>query len=562
MPNLIYKIFPSIGIARLGNAAPDTHFVGPEIPGRSAELDSTPFRDAGKIRPQGARFRVFVFDANNPQAAPQEVTLGGDVVAIEWSVHLANKKAFWHNFAGRVGETSPYPSDSLRNFKAGETAAARRKRLIVDPLPRTLNASGASGSLAVTKGNSANPAAETWPGPFADGREITRLGTLFVNADGFLTVVGAEGISGTVDNSPLPHYANNNGWFDDSADGPVHATLQFSDGTSKSAEAAWAIVGPPRFAPSIDCVVTMYDAVFDVAVRHHNFRPALFDSATQKFRTDYEPSFTDEVYPILRSAELVKWLLAEADGTPVDGHHGWNYAKLGTKPFPGGPTSPAIIFNRLRKPSEWHTQVPGRRMPRLHGDAGENSSFLTLTETQYFILSQWKDGNFNPGGVPSTPPATTTITPTGLTRAALDNSVGGAFFPGIEAGWILRDPRIYLPNDPFRIRVLDSGHESDVTGLTPGSATMRSAIPWQADFNDCQDQWWPSHRPTDVLVGTTGTQPERWARNIGENASPPIAHKHMVDKWQQLEFVLSVAGNGQPPFAEIQGGGPAGGPIA
>lgn len=559
MSDLIYRIYPPIGIARLGNAAPDKHFIGPEIPGRSVELDTPSFRADGMVRPQGARFRVFSFDAQNPQLPPQEVKLGGNLAAIEWSVHLANKKAYWHMFNGRMGETSPYPPNTLRNFQSGESDAARRKRLIIDPLPRTLRASGAAASLPIAKGNSGNPVAETWPGPFVNGREIVRLGTLFVSAPGLLTVVGGEGISGTVNNSPLPSYANNNGWFDDVADGPVRATLHFQDGSSKTAESAWAIVGPPRFAPSIDCVVTLYDAIYDVAVRHHGFRPTLFDPVAKVFQASYEPSFTDEVYPILRSAELVHWLLAEADGIPLDGHHGWDYSKLGTKPFPGGTISPTNIFNRLRKPSDWNAVGTSSRMPRLHGDEGEEQSFLTLTETQYFILTQWKSGTFKPGSVSTIPAATTAVTPDGLTRAALCNSVGGAFYPGIEAGWILRDPRIYLPTDPFRIRVLDNGHESDPTGLAPGSATMRSAIPWQADFNDCQDQWWPSHRPTDVLVGTTGSTPERWARNVGETGVS--AHKNMVEKWQQLEFVLSIAGNAQPPFAELPGGGPGGGPI-
>src|SRR5436309_2828667 len=97
----IYKIHPTIGIARLGDADPDQYYVGPEIPGRSAELDHASFRAGGKILPQGARFRIFAYETSTPDAEPQEVAVGGAIAAIEWTVHLANKKAYWFEFNGK-----------------------------------------------------------------------------------------------------------------------------------------------------------------------------------------------------------------------------------------------------------------------------------------------------------------------------------------------------------------------------------------------------------------------------------------------------------------------------
>ena len=62
MPITTVKIFPSIGVARLGNS-PES-FVGPEIPG-----DRTPppdgYRDSHcRIKRQAARFRLFGFDGS------------------------------------------------------------------------------------------------------------------------------------------------------------------------------------------------------------------------------------------------------------------------------------------------------------------------------------------------------------------------------------------------------------------------------------------------------------------------------------------------------------------
>jgi hypothetical protein len=64
-----FKIHSTIGIARLGNADPDKHFIGPEVPGRPLELDLRQFRDHGLLLRQGARFRVFAYD-DHP-GAPQ-----------------------------------------------------------------------------------------------------------------------------------------------------------------------------------------------------------------------------------------------------------------------------------------------------------------------------------------------------------------------------------------------------------------------------------------------------------------------------------------------------------
>src|SRR5262245_9389987 len=83
------KIFPSIGIARLGNSP--EWYVGPEIPfpaPRPAPPGST-YKDAQcRIKRQGARFRIFGFDAGG--ALVQEVTAADATIA--WTVHLVNAK--------------------------------------------------------------------------------------------------------------------------------------------------------------------------------------------------------------------------------------------------------------------------------------------------------------------------------------------------------------------------------------------------------------------------------------------------------------------------------------
>jgi hypothetical protein len=90
----VYKIFPSIGIARMGESEESAHnwFLGPEAPGM---VPPPPYRDqAGKMKRQGARFHLYEYERD----ARGIDTLLREVVAdrqthIRWSVHLVNSKA-------------------------------------------------------------------------------------------------------------------------------------------------------------------------------------------------------------------------------------------------------------------------------------------------------------------------------------------------------------------------------------------------------------------------------------------------------------------------------------
>src|SRR5438067_1698998 len=138
----IYRIHPAIGVARMGNADPSTFFIGPEIPGTPPLGDSPgtvapPYKTSGKVKPQGARFRLFEYRVVNGLLTPiREVTLQtSGVTSIKWTAHLANRKASFYKFYGPYGETSgPLP---LRN-----ASVVDRSSLESDFGPRTI--SGAS----------------------------------------------------------------------------------------------------------------------------------------------------------------------------------------------------------------------------------------------------------------------------------------------------------------------------------------------------------------------------------------------------------------------------------
>jgi L-Lysine epsilon oxidase N-terminal/L-lysine epsilon oxidase C-terminal domain len=536
-----YKIHPAIGIARVGTSP--EFFLGPETPGTYAKSADGHYRDASKkLRRQAARFWVFEHEDGRGDAAPQPVIASRGIARIEWAVHLVNKKASWYNFAGLVGEgPAGYPPDHPRRNGHITDAGARRK-LVINPGPRTLTDRNQRAEVAKGGGGGFD---ETWPGPLTGGREITSLGTLVTDDEGRLIVAGGYGTSGTIGALPASGrlaYDNNDEWFDDVSDGPVTATIVFADGTRRPVDApAWIIVGPPDYAPPIENLVTMYDLLYDLGLREFGYDPALFDPATRKFDPGYRPSFTREVYPVLRRAFEYRWVIQEAARHPAGV---WDYPLLAEAPSPGeDPTfNPRIeIFDRVRNPDLLNDPANTQRiMPRLQNDGtgGVSPETLrfTVTRTQYEMLRKWAAGQFVPDW--SGPPAPAAgVTAAGLDRAALEAGSGGSFFPGIETSWNVRDPRIY--QSPFEFRVRHVTDETDATGVTAGDMTKRSALPWQADFLKCGNNWWPAQRPDQVRAAPSATGPVEWARGI-------TSHVDLVERWASLGVVIPAASSSSP----------------
>jgi hypothetical protein len=206
-------------------------------------------------------------------------------------------------------------------------------------------------------------------------------------------------------------------------------------------------------------------------------------------------------------------------------------------------------------------------MPMLCGDncfqAGPlSSTFLTLTQTQYFYLTQWAGGAFETA--PAPPPEGGAA----RDRAALDNCVGGAFSPGIEVTWISRDVRIY--REPLRIHAATGvtpplGLGQDFArGLEPGDLCKYMAVPWQADFNECSQEqagdrfayWWPVQRPDYVYVEHDGRLRQvTWVGSARDQNAPDYLEfaddTEMVREWSRLGFVFNTGTAVEPRFVEV-----------
>jgi hypothetical protein len=292
----IYRIHPGIGVARLGNS-PDSFYIGPqqraELPTECDALGNpiyspdgmtvqrvASFKDAdGRIRRQAARFEVWVYDDESPGGRPlkrgDRIEGGGNagaLVDIQWRVWLANKKASWYQFKQLSGEHGYASDHPLRN--AAITDPKARQRLIIDPGPRSVD--GTTRRRASFDRDGGENYSPTFPPPLVPC-SIDTLGDLLTDNDGRLLVLGGHGNSGSYlfDEFGQPrinNYANNDGWFDDTSDGPVMARLvMYSELVSAvrfiDVEApSWVICAYPRFVPEVLDIVTMEDVVDDMAV--------------------------------------------------------------------------------------------------------------------------------------------------------------------------------------------------------------------------------------------------------------------------------------------------------
>jgi len=526
------KIFPSIGVARIGDSESEW-FLGPESlddTARSRGRDFS-FRDAdGRIKRQAARFRIYGFDKEGKVV--REIT--EDEAKITWNVSLANKKAAWFEFRGtekalkayRGSEGAPNP----RNPEIGKLILREEagrcwyepdedRKEMLEILGGTYEISGKCRRTVD------NDLAEQYrfKGFFKKAVPV-ELGELRTDEAGRLLVLGGHGHSDAVDGTGasirslrwIRNYANNNDWYDDTSDGPVTATvvLRSSEKEIQVRDGAWVIVGPPDFAPDVANIVTLYDVMEEVALNN----AGLVGPDTPQPRKPGSVSFYADIVPILQRMHNYRWVNAmglrgHGFGKPGDfqkaGKLGELTPDLSDRKSPSGRLLRERIFSMLRRPAyqrgpdhharydspEAISQASTVYMPPLAGDEGDPEpgkpdTWLTLTYLQYERMEAWSRGEFtvqdNIGrGRPNEEP----LDPGALTHAALICCAGGAFYPGIEMTCIAREPSLYV--EAFRFN-----HAT----LRAGDVTKFMALPWQADFWECQVHWWPAQRPDDIVT--------------------------------------------------------------
>lgn len=556
----VYRIHPAIGVARVGNS-PTEFYLAPEtiggLPiacnekGDPISKGGQPqyvveFKDKqGRIKRQAARFRVYEYDSDKPDAPGREVKAGQNGVAgIEWTAHIANKKAAWWNFSEQAGdlaygEWNSYENQAKNPKLVGTPWAVakrnpdivdpkKRQKLIIDPGPRTVSKASPS---AVFDANTTYKHV-SFPPTNLTPDDIRTLGSLMMDSQGRLLILGGHGHAGGPSFN-LTSFAGANGWYDDVSDGPVYAKVQLDGGKTVEAEMAWVIVGSPKFAPELINLVTLDDLIYDAAIREMDFNPAIYKNG--KWNRKYRPNYERDIKPVLERPAGYRWVST----IPF-------MNSFSPPPFDASDPSDKNAANRKKYLSYFRTPVPpqkfknedaaakalaiphgpayafgdgveiGKEVPLMPVNAGSNPlnpvliiKFLTITPTQYFFLEQWAEGIFD-----DVPPGPVEGPVSAVDRIDTGNCVGGPLCPGIETTWIMQNKQIY--SAPYRIKpahpekyyekngLSPSEDEGRGGGCEPGDLTKRMAIPWQADFFDCSTQYINFTNP-EVNKDSSGT---------------------------------------------------------
>jgi hypothetical protein len=516
-------IYPAIGVARVGNS-PEAFYFAPEVPDPPPAAPGF-YRDAtGAIKREAARFRLY--GLNRRGEAVAELT--ADNAEIAWAATLANTKAAWYQFqiALDIPEAATAPLSFLRNM-----AVADRATLRIEPGERCIAGRDQQGSAYA----------------FDSGRFIGQqvyLGELRTDPQGRLIVLGGHGKAASWNGAAAITFANNEGWHDDVADGPVSATVRYQ-GEDLPVDPAWVVVAPPNYAPQQKSVRTMWDLMRDLFV------------AEGSLAAPSKPSFQEDIRPIFERLSRLQWVNAGFAAA-----FGWG----GSTPFSQTEwmaklASPAeatrewrlTLFNQFRqfKRDAWAASP----WPWLYGDAMSIPPAPTprqnvaLSDLQLRFLRQWAAGDFIADYAPDAqPPASIDEVPLldqpeTLNRAAMEFCLADAFHPGCEMTWPMRQASMYMA--PFRLAQQPKGWIEPEYGAVltpdaiggpcgaqgPGGITRWMAVPWQTDTASCRSGYQKSYDPY---------LPTFWPARVPNQALSQQAYERVMDESLPIEERLQA----------------------
>jgi hypothetical protein len=539
-----FRIYPSIGIARMGNgkAEKDDVVFSPEVPWDNLyETDRDYINEDGALKKQAQRFYIYVCDdEGNPTHK-----ISPDDYDIEWTAEVANKKPFWYDFNNSLDlsiqtknqnlspnfyndRIAPGISASYRNPNVlkqelrKEGAPNFREELVNSPPPHSVDKEN---NTAKIKGYFPFiPPADHEKGlvsKIAKNMDTTSkkvpLGKLEYD-DGTLIFYPGDGVSASLNPSDLnTDFADNSNWYDDSCDGRITArvkhkkTGEVTDLTDAES-AAWIATAPPDYAPQIQPLSSMYDLICGTA------------------NDEYTPELS-LVFPIFYKLYRMQWVnlgdflspsfKEKIDKLTAEGRFEFIYKK---EPSAEADAVRLEIFNLFRNPLYDYTNepiIPSKDMTDLHnlgsgkdelkmpyyaGDGinypGSPAQWFAIPPMLYEQLRNWKDGKFE------TPPGFSfeNIDEMGafyrqqfaeaakdeakkaslMTRAVLESLYGGGFHPGVELTWPMRHAQLYKENRMTYSAVNeDNGYSYGFYGLR--EIRLNSANQWEQQdifYND------------------------------------------------------------------------------
>ncbi|MGD9530093.1 MAG: LodA/GoxA family CTQ-dependent oxidase [Pseudonocardia sp.] len=531
-----YRIHPSVGIARMGDST-TTFFVGAEqpvdqfvptlrrIPGVS---DARPNRDwlhdpDGRLAKQAARFRIFaflyddyVFWRDDLPKKVWEVTNADYDIA--WTVEVANLKSF--------------TGDALDRWKGGSDPGPGIHELPYRPAAQHLSTDVANAFTA--------PRAFQGPGRVALGSAVLDAAAADL---GTLLVIGSSGVAQPIPGEPTDARGLfRAGWEDDSADGRVTATVTPKSGSTqpgadqgaKAARAAWVVINLPDYGWDVEESGSLYD----VALNHGTYRTNHDRFCCGKLDF-FGATVTVEKHllPLLKSYVQMPYVSESIQDAPA-AHFLDLAAARGNPPF---------LFPRLREPVDT-TKEPGHIRGAMEDDFGPTRGANMPRQISYSLprlihgwMGSWAAGTLD--DVTRFPPATVTDIdrPELMDMAAMRSMLGGSFLPGLEVGRDAGRWRNWQADWGVRL-----GHVDVRITAEPGTLTRGLAVPWQADFVACNQDWWPASRPdrtTSIPDDPSTPDDDRvfktWMSHPGGEIN---TGDELITHWAGLGFVRKTGG--------------------
>ncbi|MFP8965212.1 LodA/GoxA family CTQ-dependent oxidase [Pokkaliibacter sp. CJK22405] len=518
------RIHPGIGVARVGNST-KAYTIGPEV----MNPPQTPYgstRDVGgSLKRQAARFRVYGYDQYGNVVG--EIQQAANAT-IEWSVQLANRKAQWYEF------------DAAMDLQATCNISVPQRNPMVQ--------GGGRAALCIDtgvkkiSGLNMNDSSYAMTGEF-QGTSVY-LGELRTDAVGRLVVLPGMGVSASPGNTPVydpakPGSFNNAaGWYDDIADGPVHAKVTIGN-KRFDADGAWVTSAPPNYAPDLTSWRTLDDLLRSVYIQ------AGMMSLPRRV------SFNEHIRPVLERMTDLQWVNKGFSAMfGADAPMNFRDEKLMKKlafvpesslyPDPYGELR-RTVYNSFRATNGQEQDING--WPWEYGDtfgysdsseqdAVNAAQYLRLPSIYEYLMDAWVKGNFINDYAPNAKAPTRLEEvplqgqPEMLDRAAMHFCLADAFHPGCELTWPMRHASMYRA--PYRIRERETGKDEPSYGsqLTQpevlriggplyeqgaGDLTRWMALPWQGDTAYCRSgydlefdpylpTYWPARVPNQVLT--------------------------------------------------------------
>ncbi len=488
------RIYPSVGIARLGNgpAQKEDVIFSPEIPWANLyETDIEYHTSDGALKRQAQRFYIYECDdKGNPLRK-----LDTNNCDVEWTVEVANKKPFWYDFNNSLDlsintnnenlspnfytdKIAPGISTSRRNpnvldeklINAGDNNY--RRELVNSPEPVTVSSKYPRKDIG---GEFPFPLNKTTGSRIAAAMKVVskpvNLGAVEYD-NGTLIFYPGNGVSAALNPSDLnTDFADNSNWYDDICDGRVTAKITINGTThhlDNAQSAAWIATAPPDYAPQIQPLATMYDLICG--------------TANEGYATDFSL-----IFPVLYRLYRMQWVnasdfLAPSFREVIDQLTDDEFKCLYNSSDISQPIREKI-FNLFRDPAYNYNNEPviksntntditnlgsgteELKYPFYPGDGinypGSPAQWFAIPPMLYQQLKSWRDGNFT-----SLNNNATSMDELGvyyqsiyteaskddsksallMTRAVLETLYGGGFHPGVELTWPMRHSQMYAEN--------------------------------------------------------------------------------------------------------------------